>query len=98
VVVGQTPATTLEVLAAGAVKVATEPPGAVISITLDEAAAPRSVTIFREATGLKHHDVGKMPLVFRFEDVSLFKPKIGRVSGSSLRTFPRERCRRSPLR
>ncbi|GLI45843.1 methanogenesis marker 3 protein [Methanoculleus bourgensis] len=81
VVVGQTPATTLEVLAAGAVKVTTEPPGAVISITLDEAAAPRSVTIFREATGLKHHDVGKMPLVFRFEDVSLFKPKIGKGIG-----------------
>lgn len=81
VVVGQTPATTLEVLAGGAVKVATEPPDHVISITLDEAAAPRSVTIFREVTGLKHHAVGKMPLVFRFEDVSLFKPKIGKGVG-----------------
>ena len=81
VVVGQTPATTLEVLAAGAVRVATEPSDHVISITLDEAAAPRSVTIFREVTGLKHHAVGKMPLVFRFEDVSLFKPKIGKGVG-----------------
>ncbi|HOI57646.1 MULTISPECIES: methanogenesis marker 3 protein [unclassified Methanoculleus] len=81
VVVGQTPATTLEVLAAGAVKVTTEPSAHVISITLDEAAAPRSVTIFREVTGLKHHAVGKMPLVFTFEDVFLFKPKIGKGVG-----------------
>ncbi|WP_243668782.1 hypothetical protein [Methanoculleus chikugoensis] len=54
----------------------------VVSITLDEAAAPpRSVTIFREVTGLKHHSVGKMPLVFVFEDVFLFKPKIGKGVG-----------------
>jgi len=81
VVVGQTPATTLEVLAAGEVRVATEPAGSVVSITLDEAAAPLSVTIFREVTGLKHHAVGKMPLVFLFEDVFLFKPKIGKGVG-----------------
>ena len=81
VVVSQTPATTLEVLAGGAVQIATESPANVINITLDEAAAPRSVTIFREATGLKHHDVGRMPLVFRFEDVTLFKPKIARGVG-----------------
>ncbi|MDV2480648.1 methanogenesis marker 3 protein [Methanoculleus sp. Wushi-C6] len=81
VVVGQTPATTLEVLAAGAVRVATEPSGSVVSITLDEAAAPRSVTIFREVTGLKHHAVGKMPLAFQFEDVFLFKPKIAKGVG-----------------
>ena len=80
-VVGQTPATTLEVLSAGAARVATEAAENVVSITLDEAAAPRSVTIFREVTGLKHHAVGKMPLVFRFEDVSLFKPKIGKGVG-----------------
>ncbi|WP_342770344.1 MULTISPECIES: methyl-coenzyme M reductase-associated protein Mmp3 [unclassified Methanoculleus] len=78
VVVGQTPETTLEVLAGGAVRVATKPADHVISITLDGAAAPRSVTIFREVTGLKHHAVGKMPLVFIFEDVFLFKPKIGK--------------------
>ncbi len=81
IVVGQTPATTLEVLAAGEVRVATESSEHVISITLDEAAAPRSVTIFREVTGLKHHAVGKMPLVFTFEDVFLFKPKIGKGVG-----------------
>ena len=78
VVVDQTPATTLEVLAAREIRVTTESPDNVISITLDEAAAPRSVAIFREATGLKHHDVGKMPLVFMFEDVFLFRPKIAR--------------------
>jgi putative methanogenesis marker protein 3 len=81
IVVGQTPATTLEALATGEVRVATEPADHVISITLDEAAAPRSVRIFREVTGLKHHVVGKMPLVFTFEDVFLFKPKIGKGVG-----------------
>jgi UPF0288 family protein (methanogenesis marker protein 3) len=75
------PATTLEVLAAKTVEVATESPDHVISITLDEAAAPRSVAILREATGLKHHAVGKMPLVFMFEDVFLFKPKIAKNIG-----------------
>ncbi|WP_332448920.1 methyl-coenzyme M reductase-associated protein Mmp3 [Methanoculleus sp.] len=80
-VVGQTPATTLEVLAAGKVNVATELSSNVVNITLDETAAPRSVTIFREVTGLKHHAVGKMPLAFRFEDVFLFKPRIGKGVG-----------------
>jgi len=80
-VVAQTPATTLEVLAAGTVRVATEPLESVVRITLDAAAAPRSVTLFREVTGLKHHAVGKMPLVFTFEDVFLFKPKIAKGIG-----------------
>ncbi|KAF5087231.1 methyl-coenzyme M reductase-associated protein Mmp3 [Methanoculleus horonobensis] len=81
VVVAQTPATTLEALAGGEVRIETVPADHVVSITLDEAAAPRSVTIFREVTGLKHHSVGKMPLVFVFEDVFLFKPKIGKGVG-----------------
>lgn len=81
VVVAQTPATTLEALAGSEVRIETVPADHVVSITLDEAAAPRSVTIFREVTGLKHHSVGKMPLVFVFEDVFLFKPKIGKGVG-----------------
>ncbi|WOX57795.1 methyl-coenzyme M reductase-associated protein Mmp3 [Methanoculleus receptaculi] len=81
VVVGQTPETTLEVLAAGEVSVRTEPPERVIAITLDDEAAPRSVRIFREVTGLKHHAIGKMPLIFIFEDVYLFKPKIEKSVG-----------------
>ncbi len=81
IVVGQTPATTLEALAGGEVRLETVPAENVVSITLHEAAAPRSVTIFREVTGLKHHSVGKMPLVFVFEDVFLFKPKIGKGVG-----------------
>lgn len=81
IVVAQTPATTLEVLASGEARLETVPADHVVSITLDEAAAPRSVTIFREVTGLKHHAVGKMPLVFTFEDVFLFKPKIGKGVG-----------------
>jgi len=81
IVVGQSPETTLEVLAAGEVRVETESPDRVIAVTLYEAAAPRSVKIFREATGLKHHALGKMPLIFIFEDVYLFKPKIEKSVG-----------------
>ncbi|MDI6866298.1 methanogenesis marker 3 protein [Methanoculleus sp.] len=81
IVVGQSPETTLEVLAAGEVRVDTEPPERVIAISLDDEAAPRSVRIFREATGLKHHAIGKMPLIFIFEDVYLFKPKIEKSVG-----------------
>ena len=40
----------------------------------------RSVTIFREATGLKHHDVGRCRSSSG-SDVSLFKPKIGKGIG-----------------
>jgi putative methanogenesis marker protein 3 len=81
VVVGQAPSTTMEVLAAGAVEIATQPLGEVVDIALDEAHAPLTVTIFREVTGLKHHSVGMMPVVFMFEDVILFKPKIAKGVG-----------------
>ncbi len=76
VVVGQTPGTTLEVLAAGAVRVTTVALSEVIDIRLDPAAAPVSVAVFRRITGLKYHAIGTLPFFFSFEDVFLFKPKL----------------------
>lgn len=76
VVVGQNPGTTLEALAAGAVTLSVMPAEMVVSITLDDIAAPMTCDIFRRATGLKTHAVGSMPVLFTFEDVVLFKPTI----------------------
>lgn len=76
IVVGQKPATTLEALAAGAVTLAVLPAAQVISITLDDENAPNTCDIFRRATGLRTHMVGSMPVLFKFEDVSLFQPSI----------------------
>lgn len=76
VVVGQTPGTTLEVLAAGAVSVTTIPLSDVVDIRLDDRAAPDSVAVFRRITGLKYHAIGTLPFFFSFEDVFLFKPKL----------------------
>jgi len=76
IVVGQKPATTLEALAAGSVTLAVLPAARVISITLDDENAPGTCDIFRRATGLRTHMVGSMPVLFKFEDVSLFQPSI----------------------
>ncbi len=76
VVIGQTPGTTLEVLATGAVSVTTVPLSDVVDIRLDERAAPDSVAVFRRITGLKYHAIGTLPFFFSFEDVFLFKPKL----------------------
>ncbi len=76
VVIGQTPGTTLEVLAAGAVSVTTVPLSDVVDIRLDERVAPDSVAVFRRITGLKYHAIGTLPFFFSFEDVFLFKPKV----------------------
>ncbi len=76
VVVGQTPESTLEVLAAGAVQVTTVPLSDVVDIRLDESSAPDSVAVFRRITGLKFHAIGTLPFFFSFEDVFLFKPKL----------------------
>jgi len=76
IVVGQTPATTLEALAAGSVTLAVLPAAQVVSIWLDDENAPKTCDIFRRATGLRTHVVGSMPVLFRFEDVTLFQPSI----------------------
>jgi UPF0288 family protein (methanogenesis marker protein 3) len=73
VVVDQEPGTTLEMLAAGRVKLATAPREKVLAVRLFRAEAPQTCHIFREITGLSRHPLGSMRLFFRFEDVSLFK-------------------------
>lgn len=78
VVVDQTPRTTLESLAQGAVNLTLIPLEKVIDIELNDAAAPVSCDIFRHLTGLHQHNVGRIPYFFNFEDVFLFKPKIPR--------------------
>jgi len=76
VVVGQTPETTLECLAAGEVHLTTVPLSQVVDISLDDLHAPDSCTVFRRLTGLHLHRVGSLPLFFHFEDVYLLKPSV----------------------
>ncbi|MCA1914946.1 methanogenesis marker 3 protein, partial [Methanospirillum hungatei] len=80
VVIQQKPATTLEVLAQGFVEVETIPDKQVISITLDDVNAPRTCKIFREFSGLKYHAVGRLPMLFSFDEVTLFKAKIPKTT------------------
>ena len=82
VVVGQTPDTTLECLAAGEVFVTSVPDAKIIDIALDDRHAPASCEIFRKMTGLHIHRVGSLPFFFHFEDVYLFKPAV--LKGESI--------------
>ena len=75
-VVDQDPGTTLEMLAAGKVRLSTAPEGKVIAIRLHRAEAPRTCQIFREVTGLTRHALGRMRLFFRFEDIALFRAEL----------------------
>jgi putative methanogenesis marker protein 3 len=76
VVVDQEPGTTLEMLAAGKVTLATAPEEKVLGIRLFSREAPQTCHIFREITGLSRHALGRMRLFFRFEDVALFKAEL----------------------
>lgn len=76
IVISQTPETTLEVLAGNEVSVTTIPATQVISVELFDDKAPLSCYIFRSVTGLRWHEIGEMPLIMQFEDVSLFQPRI----------------------
>ena len=76
VVVDQEPGTTLEMLAAGKVKLTTAPGAKVLGIRLSCAEAPQTCHIFREITGLSRHALGKLRLFFRFEDVALFRAEL----------------------
>jgi putative methanogenesis marker protein 3 len=76
VVVDQEPGTTLEMLAAKKVRLATAPEEKVLSIRLLQKEAPQTCHIFREITGLSRHLLGRMRLFFRFEDVTLFKAEL----------------------
>ncbi|NLV25849.1 MAG: methanogenesis marker 3 protein [Methanomicrobiales archaeon] len=76
IVIAQKPVHTLEVLANGSVNVCTIPDNQVIAITLDDEKAPSTCRIFREVTGLKYHAIGKIPMLFSFDEVTLFKTNI----------------------
>ncbi|HMA05821.1 MAG TPA: methanogenesis marker 3 protein [Methanomicrobiales archaeon] len=76
VVVDQDPGTTLEMLAAGKVRLTTAPEEKVIGIRLFRDEASQTCHLFREITGLSRHTLGRMRLFFRFEDVSLFKAEL----------------------
>lgn len=80
IVICQKPVTTLEVLANGSVAVTTIPDNQVIAITLDDAKAPVTCKIFRETTGLKYHTIGRLPMLFSFDEVTLFKAKIQKTT------------------
>jgi putative methanogenesis marker protein 3 len=76
VIISQTPETTLEILAEKQVSVTTIPITQVISVELFDSEAPLSTYIFRSVTGLRWHEIGQMPLLIHFDDVSLFQPQI----------------------
>jgi putative methanogenesis marker protein 3 len=90
IVIGQDPATTLEVMAEGSAHLTTVPAEQVICIRLDDAAAPQTVAVFREYTGLKLHKIGAVPFFFNFEDVFLLKPKIPKGTKIILENMPTE--------
>ena len=90
-VIEQNPATTLEVLASGGVQAKVVPYTAVIDISLDDENAPKSTRIFREFTGLKYHSVGKMPLIFMYDDLYLFQIQIPKKVGVIPENLPVER-------
>ncbi|MDD1725091.1 MAG: methanogenesis marker 3 protein, partial [Methanospirillum sp.] len=80
VVIGQSPQTTLEILSGKSVSVTTIPDPQVISIMLDDEHAPVTARIFREVTGLKYHAVGVLPMLFSFDEVTLFKAVIPKTT------------------
>ncbi|HJK00692.1 MAG TPA: methanogenesis marker 3 protein [Methanocorpusculum sp.] len=76
VVIDQKPATTLEILKEGKVALFTVSLEDVIDITLDYEQAPRTIDLFRRATGLKKYSIGKMPFFYNIDnEMYLFKPK-----------------------
>ena len=88
VIISQTPETTLEILAEKKVSVTTIPATQVISVELFDLDAPRSCYIFRSITGLRWHEIGEMPLLIQFEDVSLFQPRIKKGTNINKENIP----------
>ncbi len=89
VIISQTPGTTLEVLAQKTVSVTTIPASQVISVELFDSDAPVSCNIFRSITGLRWHEIGEMPLIIHFDDVSLFQPKIKKGTNINIENIPK---------
>ncbi len=90
VIISQTPGTTLEVLADKEVSVTTIPATQVISVELFDDKAPLSCYIFRSVTGLRWHEIGEMPLIMQFDDVSLFQPFIKKGTNINKENTPEE--------
>ena len=90
VVIDQMPPNTIEVLSEGKVDLKTVELSHVIGIKLDDENAPRTCGIFREVTGLKWYDIGKMPLIFKFEDVTLFDPKVSQKITINIENTPKD--------
>lgn len=88
IVVEQTPPATISILSEGKVTVKTVPAGNVISIRLDDKNAPRTCKIFREITGLKWYKIGILPLIFKYDDVNLFKLQIPKKVTINLENLP----------
>lgn len=88
IVVDQAPETTMAILSKGEVSVRTVPPGNVIKIVLDDENAPRTCRIFREITGLRWYRIGSLPLIFKYDDVSLFKADIPKKTTINLENLP----------
>ena len=89
IVVEQTPPATMSILAEGRVKVKTASSEKVINVRLDDAKAPRTCKIFREITDLRWYRIGKLPLIFKYDDVALFKPKIPKKITINLENLPK---------
>ncbi|MBQ3719198.1 MAG: methanogenesis marker 3 protein [Methanomicrobium sp.] len=90
VVIEQMPPNTIEVISEGKVDLKTVELSHVIGIKLDDVNAPRTCGIFREVTGLKWYDIGKMPLIFKFEDVTLFDPKVSQKITINIENTPKD--------
>ncbi|WP_394295945.1 methyl-coenzyme M reductase-associated protein Mmp3 [Methanolacinia petrolearia] len=90
IVVEQTPPTTMGILSEGKVSVRTVSEGHVINIRLEDEKAPRTCRIFRELTGLRWYNIGSLPLIFKYDDVALFKPKIPQKITINLENLPKD--------
>lgn len=75
IVVDQTPRTTMEIVSAGNVKIASIPEKSLIDVRLYNDRAGQSAEYFRRATGLKEQSVGALGVFFKYEDTVLFKGK-----------------------
>lgn len=80
VVVGQDPATTMQILQKGTVKLKSVPEKGLIAIELYDDLAPKSLDYFRHVVGLKEKPVGPLPVFFVYENTVLFKPVIDATS------------------
>ncbi|MBP2132913.1 putative methanogenesis marker protein 3 [Methanomicrobium sp. W14] len=90
VVIDQKPPNTMEVLEEKKVSLKTVPLSNVIGIRLNDTDAPRTCGIFREVTGLRWYNIGKMPLLFKYDDVTLFQPKVPRKITINIENTPRD--------